>query len=176
VKKIIVLIGVVCSLIAVNSANSEVTNCFGSGTTPSGNAWYGPCNTNANGGSGFVKFSSDGTALSLFAQSSRRGSRQVAASWFNGPAPAAGGVCIEINVDYVSLAGGASAEHRLRVSGNGLQSVVAWPVASAGTEWRCVTVPAGATEVWWQLVTSVSADKSWSSGFIRQRLSWVFPY
>ena len=178
-RRIITLLAAVAALgllFGASQAGAGVVNCFGSGPTLSGDAWYGPCTTTANGGSGFVKFSSNGTTMNLAAQGSRWGSQQVAASWFNGPVSAASGVCVEVNIELIWLSAGATAEHRLIVSANGLQSEVAWPLSAAGSEWRCAAVPPGVTEVWWQLITLISADKPRSLGLVRQRLSWVFPY
>lgn len=157
--------------ILANTANAGVTSCVSKGTLPSGSVLYAECSTDANNGSGKISFSPDGSSVELQAQTVRSGLHQVAASWSsNGPVQVSDRVCVKVEVRHLFLPGNASAQQQLILSYNGAQQQPLVSPVSMGKREYCATVPAGATNVWWQLITLVSVDRPRGLAFVSQTL------
>lgn len=134
-------------------ADATVVNCMGGGVTTS-NVMYGTCNTDADNGSGSVVFTDGGFTVELNAKA-KRGAKEVAASWqSNGPVSPTSRICVSVSVTDLRLTQNGAVEHMLGISYNGAtQSLEVWSVSSAGDKQYCGTVPPGATNIWWQLLT-----------------------
>jgi hypothetical protein len=143
------------SLLTGTVSLATVTNCQGVGLIPSINLQYLICATDVSSGSGSVSFSDGGFAVALGAKSSFGAPEVVAAGWqSNGPVNATTGVCITISVTHLSLQGVGEVQEQLLLSYNGApQAPLTWAVTATGIKTYCGTVPEGATNVWWSLVT-----------------------
>ena len=156
------LVTAVVVLAGAASANAAVTSCSAIGVT-AGNAIYGTCNTDQNGGAGSVGFSSDGMTAMLAAKT-QRGAEQVAAFWqSNGPVAATEEICVTVHASQLTLRGGGSLYGYLVISSDGgTQSGDVQLIQNSESVAFCSSVPPGATNVWWQLLIVGGGDKPWS--------------
>jgi hypothetical protein len=158
---ILIVTGVIAGLLyATAPAQATVIGCSGIGVIASNNVQYGTCATDANGGTGSVTFSNDGSTAALSAKT-KRAAEQVASYWqSNGPVNATSEICVDISVTQVSLRGSGLVQEQLRLSYNGAQQgPITWSVTTTGNKTYCGAIPAGATNVWWQLITLANANK-----------------
>jgi hypothetical protein len=159
---LIPLVAAVAILAGAASAKAAVTTCDGIGVT-AGNVIYGTCNTDQNGGVGSVGFSSDGLTARLSAKT-QRGAEQVAAFWqSNGPVAATAEICVGVHASQLTLRGAGSLYASLISSHNGgTQSVGAVRSDNSSSADLCSSLPADATNVWWQLQIVAGGDKPMS--------------
>ena len=145
------------SLLPGTVSPTAVTSCQPGGLIASINVQYFACATDVNGGTGSVVFSSGGFTVALSATSGQGTPEVVASEWqSNGPVSATGQVCVAIAVTHLSLQGAGEVQEQLNLSYNGAQQApLTWLVTDTGHKTYCGTLPAGATNVWWQLTTFV---------------------
>lgn len=136
---------------------ATVTSCQGAGLITSINVQYGVCTTDLNGGTGSIAFSGGGLTVALSARSGLGAPEMVASEWqSNGAVIVTSEICIAISVTHLSLQGGGEVQEQLHLSYNGApQAPLTWLVTTTGRKTYCGPVPAGATNVWWQLITIV---------------------
>jgi hypothetical protein len=157
------------------AAEAAVTGCNSVGTV-AGDVIYGACSTDQNGGTGSLAWpdtAPDGTpavqglTVNMTAKT-QRGAEQVASFWeSNGPIEIAtpNQICAHADVTQLSLKGGGYVTQQLFLSYDGLQYPIGSPQRITSTTTNsspfsyCGSVPAGATNVWWQLVTVAGGDK-----------------
>jgi hypothetical protein len=163
----VLVLGALVAIAAASAASSlgsaAVTSCTGVGTVAgSPDISYGTCATDQNDGDGSVDFSRDGRTMGLRART-REGSEQVAGFWqSNGPiSVAATRICIAINVTSLKVKGIGAVEEQLILSHDGVQDdPLTWSVTATGMQPAyCGSVPAGATNVWWQLISLAGGSK-----------------
>jgi hypothetical protein len=149
----------VAALAGAASANAAVTGCNGTGVTAD-NVMYGICDTDQNGGAGSVAFSSDGSTARLSSRT-QRGAQQVAAFWAsNGPVAATSEICVTVHASELTLRGAGGVDAYLVVSYNGApQTVTGAAVDSSSSVELCSSVPADATNVFWQVQIVAGGDK-----------------
>jgi hypothetical protein len=83
-------------------------------------------------------------------------------------------VCVAVDVSQLSLKGGATVTEQLAISYNGAEyAEPATPVDTAALHEYCGAVPDGATNVFWQLLTTSGGDKPTSQALVTQTLSSV---
>jgi len=153
-------IGFGSPLYGMVSAQTTVTGCQGIGLIASNNVQYGTCTTDANGGTGSVVFSNDGFTVALRGRT-QKGAEQVASFWeSNGPVSATSQICVAISVTELSVKGLGGVQEQLVLSYNGIpQNPLTSSVTATGELTSCGAVPAGATNVFWQLITIAGGDK-----------------
>jgi hypothetical protein len=144
------------------TASAAVTSCSGLGTiSGTTDINYGACNTDQNGGVGSVAFSSDGKSVTMKAKS-KLGDEQVAGFWqSNGPiSVVATRICVAVVITDLKVKSGV-VDEQLILSYDGVQhDPLTWSVTTNGIQPAyCGSVPVGATNVWWQLVTLASGAK-----------------
>ncbi len=151
------------------ASQAAVINCFGIGVT-TGNIQYGECNTDATSGKGSVRFSHDPLTVSLAADS-RNGPEEVAAFWeSNGPVDVSdGAICVTVRVVTLTLTRGATSEQHLDLSYNFAPHTLVFPTVR-GTSTYCGPIPAGATNVFWQLLTTAGGSSPASRAHVRETL------
>jgi hypothetical protein len=163
----VLLLGVFVAIAAASAASSlssaAVTSCSGLGIVAgSSDISYGTCATDQNDGDGSVDFSRDGRTMALDAKT-RQGSEQVAGFWqSNGPITVtATRICVAINVTSLKVKGIGAVEQQLILSHDGVQEdALTWSVTATGIQPAyCGTVPTGATNVWWQLISLAGGSK-----------------
>jgi len=152
------------SVVSALSASAAVTSCSALGTVSgAGDIAYGTCTTDQNDGDGSVSFSTDGSTMTLATRTSRGTNEQVAGFWqSSGPiAVAATRICLELNVTALHLKHDGSVEQQLILSLDGVQQdPLTWAVTKKGIQPAyCASVPAGATNVWWQLISLAGGTK-----------------
>jgi hypothetical protein len=167
-----VVVAIAASVALSPTAAAAVTTCSTLGAVSGAtNINYGTCATDQNGGVGSVAFSADGTRMTLSAKT-RQGDQQVAGFWgSNGPiSVAATLICVQMDVSELRLKGGGEVQEQLSLSYNGVtHAPLTWSVTSTGLQDPyCASVPAGATNVWWQLTTLAGGSKPASQARISQ--------
>jgi hypothetical protein len=151
------------------TAQAGVTGCNSVGTV-AGYVNYGACSTDQNGGTGSVTWpdtaaegvpSGHGFIVDMKAKT-QRSAEQVASFWqSNGPLEITtpNQICAYTNVTQLSLKGGGYVTQQLFLSYNGAEYPIGSPRQITSTTNNssalsyCGNVPAGATNVWWQLIT-----------------------
>jgi hypothetical protein len=118
-----------------------------------------------------VEFSSGGSTVALKAKT-QRGADQVGSEWASdGPVNATSRVCVTISVTQLSLKGLGGVQEELVLSYNGVQQApLTSSVTATGDKANCGAVPAGATNVWWQLLTWAGGKKAMSQAHVVQTL------
>jgi hypothetical protein len=155
---------VAASVASSHTASAAVTTCSGLGTVSGAtDITYGTCATDQNDGDGSVAFSTDGRSMTL-ATKTRQGTEQVAGFWQSSrpTAVTATRICLAINVTALKLKRDSALEEQLNLSYNGAQKdPLTWPVTTTGIQPAyCASVPAGATNVFWQLVSLAGGSKA----------------
>jgi hypothetical protein len=154
------LIVAVAALVASVSAGAAITSCTGSGVTSS-DVIYGVCNTDQTGGAGSVSFTDGGLTAAMSART-QRGPQQVAMFWeSNGPVAATEQICVSVRASQLNLKGAGSVSGYLALSWDGApRSVTSTIIDSPDNDVEiCGSVPAGASDVWWQLQVVAGGDK-----------------
>jgi len=155
---------VAASVASSHTASAAVTSCVGLGLVSGAtDITYGTCATDQNDGGGSVAFSTDGRSMTLAART-RQGTEQVAGFWqTSGPiAVTATRICLDINVTALKLKRDGYVEEQLILSYDGVQhDPLTWSVTTTGIQPAyCASVPAGATNVWWQLISLAGGSKA----------------
>jgi len=155
------IIVVVAGVLGVPGGAQAIGPCSGIGPTVDGMR-YGTCVGDLGGGS--IVWSSDGSTVTMKAKA--RPTPQDAVSWWDSNGPLAAGttlVCFDLTVSALTLKKGATAMHLLSISyDNQPRALDSWSVVEGAVS-RCATIPAGATNIWAQLLTVVTAGRSGSS-------------
>jgi hypothetical protein len=164
----LIVLGAVVATAAASTASSltasaAVTSCSALGTVSgTTDINYGTCTTDQNGGEGSIDFSHDGQSVRMKAKS-KLGDEQVAGFWqSNGPISViATQICIAVDVAHLKVRDGA-VDEQLILSYDGVQhEPLTWSVTATGVQPAyCGSVPEGATNVWWQLITLASGAKA----------------
>ena len=174
-RPLVILAAVVTAVIpAPRTATAAVSTCSGIGLTTS-NVQYGTCTTDANGGFGSVSFSTDGFTATLAAKA-HKGTETVASFWSsNGPVSVtSGNICVTVDVTQADLRGLGAVEQDLNLSYNGAQQApLTSQVTSTGSQTYCGAVPSGATNVFWELITSAGGSKPTAQARIEETLTGV---
>jgi hypothetical protein len=153
------------------AAQAAVTGCSSVGTV-AGSVSYGACITDQNGGTGSLTWpdgipAAQGLTVEMTAKT-QRGAEQVASFWeSNGPIEITtpNQICVHADVTQLSLKGAGYVTQQLFLSYDGSQYPIGSPQRIMSTTTNsspfsyCGSVPAGATNVWWQLVTIAGGDK-----------------
>ena len=162
------------SLVAASVSQASVTTCQGVGVTAS-NYQYGRCATDKTGGSGTFSFNADGLTASVDAKTMKN-AYETASYWAsNGSVGSVSSVCISLAVGQLDIKRSGYVQQHLLISYNGSSQLdLVSSVLSTGTQPSyCAFLPAGANNVWWQLVTVVGGDKPSSQMKFAQTLLQV---
>jgi hypothetical protein len=141
-----------------------VTSCSGLGAVSGApDITYGTCTTDLNDGEGSVTYSADGRTMTLATRTKPGTGEQVAGFWqSSGPiGVAATQICLAIDVTTLHLKPGGDVEEQLILSLDGVQQdPVTFSVTKKGVQPAyCASVPAGASNVWWQLISLAGGPK-----------------
>lgn len=146
-------------------AQAEATYCSGMGLTLGGTVQYGSC-ASTNPSAGTVAFSSDGTVVKLTANGP---SEAISFLGSNGPI-AASRLCVRVFVDKLRVSTPLAATQSLAISYNGSQQPDLVWTAQRGVSRYCASIPAGASNIFWQLRTKLGGDRGFHLSTLRQTL------
>jgi hypothetical protein len=155
-----VFVAIAAASLASSLGSAAVTSCTGLAIVAgSPDISYGTCATDQNDGEGSVTFSHAGRKMRLAAKT-KQGNEQVAGYWqSNGPITvAATRICLQIVATLKETDG--TVEEQLIISHDGIQEApLTWSVTTSGLQPPyCADVPAGASNVWWQLISLASGS------------------
>jgi hypothetical protein len=157
-----VFVSVIVLMAVATAASANVINCAARGTTLSGNSQAGFCNTDQNSNPSMVVASNSNLTATVAAKGGKSAQQNVGFWSSNGFISATTSVCVFVNTGLpVDKGGSASLTLKLGYN-NGIHTSNPQPVGPNGIAAPLCYygLPAGATNVTWQVLADVTAPKT----------------